>query len=134
MNREQLAQWRRERLALLAQEMGGAPAVGRAIGHSTGVQVAHMISGKRNISEKTMDAIHALPGRAGWFTPELFSLGSRPLSVLEFLRDQQAFLQALSDADRVTARYALHHLIDHPDKFLDVVNLLASMERVSVST
>ena len=133
MNREQLAEWRRQRLALLAEEMGGAPVVGKAIGHASGTQVFHMIAGKRTISEKTMDAIHALPGRAGWFNKGLFPTERRPLSALEFLRDQQNYLAELSEADRQTAKYALHHLIDHPDKLDEVVKLLASMERKSVA-
>lgn len=129
MNREQLVEWRRGRLAFLVEEMGGPSAVGRAIGHTSGEQVSHMISGRRVISEKTMDAIHALPGRAGWFDKGLFPTDRRPLSILEFLRDQQAFLAELSDADRVTAKYALHHLIDHAEKLDEVVRLLASMPR-----
>lgn len=112
------------RLAHLAAEMGGSSALGKAIGHATGEQVTHMIAGRRAISDKTMDAVHALPGRGGWFYRE----GDAPtgenidlIACLRYLRDE---LEALPAADRETATRALKHFVDNPDELLEVAETL----------
>lgn len=67
MDADQLAEWRISRMKALAAAHGGKAALGRALGYRDGAFVGHMLSGHRPITEKTMQVIEALPGRAGWF-------------------------------------------------------------------
>lgn len=60
-------EWRRKRMAELAEKLGGKAALGRALGYKSGAYVRQMIDGERPITEKTIEAIHAMPGCAHWF-------------------------------------------------------------------
>lgn len=60
-------EWRRKRLDELALKYGGKAALGRALGYRDGAFVRQMIAGERPISEKTIRAVHELPGCEGWF-------------------------------------------------------------------
>lgn len=60
-------EWRRARMAELAEKLGGKAALGRELGYKSGAYVRQMIDGERPITEKTVEAIHALPGCAHWF-------------------------------------------------------------------
>ena len=63
-------EWRRKRLAAASQKAGGDAALGRLMGHKRGAQVGHMLSGRRPITEKTIECIENLPGFAGWFSDD----------------------------------------------------------------
>lgn len=60
-------EWRKKRLADLADQMGSKAALGRALGYKSGAFVRQMIEGERPITEKTIEAVHAMPGYAHWF-------------------------------------------------------------------
>ena len=64
-------QWRRERLAELADIKGGRAALGRMLGLTSGAFIRQMIDGERPITEKTIKAIHKLEGCAGWFDQKM---------------------------------------------------------------
>lgn len=61
--------FRRERLeAALNHKFGGNRSeMGRALGYKDGAFIRQMLSGERAISEKTVLAVEALHGMAGWF-------------------------------------------------------------------
>lgn len=58
--------WRRKRLSDAAKKKGGKAALGRALGYKNGAFVGQMLSGMRPVSEKTVEAIEAMHGFAGW--------------------------------------------------------------------
>lgn len=98
-----LIEWRKERLQALADAVGGKAELGRLLKHKSGAFVGQMLSGHRPISEKTVRAIEALPGRKGWF-----ARGGPQPNIFEALTpEEQAFLddfRTVTDADR--KRYA----------------------------
>ncbi len=51
----------------LADRYEGNAGLGRMLGHKDGAYVGQMISGHRPISEKTVLAVHAIPGLSDWF-------------------------------------------------------------------
>jgi len=67
MNNRNLQAWRRQRLHEMALREGGNLALGRKLGYSSGAFVGQMLRGERPISEKTVFAVHKLPGYGGWF-------------------------------------------------------------------
>lgn len=67
MNSYGTQEWRKHRLEAFAEREGGKAAAGRRIGYRDGAFVGQMLRGERAISEKTVEAIEALPGYAGWF-------------------------------------------------------------------
>lgn len=71
MTPEQLQQYRVERLAAaLAHKFdGNRSEMGRALGYKDGAFIRQMLSEARPISEKTVQAIEALPGMSDWFSP-----------------------------------------------------------------
>ena len=75
-------EWRRKRLAAASQKAGGDAALGRLMGHKRGAQVGHMLSGRRPITEKTIECIENLPGFAGWFDAEAQSAGGGDMDAL----------------------------------------------------
>jgi hypothetical protein len=124
MEREELLQWRRKRLAKLVEEIGTSKELGLAIGHKAGDQVRAMMIGQRAITEKTMDLIEALPGRAGWFGRHGAKPAAPPSDLLECLRFQREFLELLPADKRQLARIALKHFVDNPNELLDVAQAL----------
>lgn len=77
---------RQQRLAALAEAVGGKAPLGRMLGYRDGAFVSQMISGMRPVTEKTVSACEAIPGYAGWFSrheknqslsPELLSFLSK---------------------------------------------------------
>lgn len=64
--------WRRRRLQELLDEKfsGNAAQLGRALDYKDGAFVRQMLAGRRPITEKTVQAVEALPmrGVAGWFS------------------------------------------------------------------
>ena len=60
-------EWRRKRMAELAEKLGGKAALGRKLGYKSGAYVRQMIDGELPITEKTIEAIHAMPGFDHWF-------------------------------------------------------------------
>jgi len=125
MNREELLDWRRKRLALIVNEMGSSRALGEAIGHKSGDNVRAMVAGLRPITDQTMDKIEALPGRARWFCR-----GGRPadgLTLLVCLRYLRENLEMLPPSKQQVARVALKHFIDKPDDLVEVAHALQAL-------
>jgi hypothetical protein len=97
MDLEALVQWRRQRLAELAEKVGGKAELGRRLGYKDGGFVGHMISGHRPITEKTILTAETIrhenlgPGGArGWFDP-------RQQDEPSLLREPEPVYAALSD-------------------------------------
>ncbi|MDP9902632.1 S24 family peptidase [Variovorax ginsengisoli] len=65
---QNFASFRRARLEQLADKLGGKATLGRKLGYKDGAFVGQMIRGERPITEKTLAAVHALPGFKGWFS------------------------------------------------------------------
>jgi SOS-response transcriptional repressor LexA len=59
--------WRRKRLSDAAEKAGGKAALGRLLGYVDGAFVGQMINGIRPVTEKTVNALEALPGYTSWF-------------------------------------------------------------------
>lgn len=115
-------------MADLADEMGGPGALGKLIGHAAGDQIGHMISGRRVISEKTMDAIESLPGRERWFYREGDARSNpKEPTVLASLRSLKKELERLPAAKRQIARVALKHFVDNPGQLLEVAQTLQTL-------
>lgn len=70
MDEQKIQEWRIQRLAALANEEGGKAALGRRLGYKDGAFVGQMLRGERPVTEKTVNAIHALQGYANWFAGE----------------------------------------------------------------
>lgn len=58
---------RMQRLAAMVEREGGKAPAGRRLGYKDGAFVGQMLRGERPITEKTVAAVHALLGYAGWF-------------------------------------------------------------------
>jgi hypothetical protein len=129
MNRDEMADWRRKRLALIVKEMGSRP-LGLAIGLSSGDQIRGMLSGARYVSDKTVDKIEALPGRQGWFFPVKPAMALEE-GILGCLRYQREFLELLTPANRQLARLTLKHFVDNPDELLTVAQVLQKLSDAS---
>jgi len=69
MTPDEVQDHRVERLhGLLTKKFGGQKvALGRALGHKSGAFVRQLLERERPITEKTVQAIEALPGCSGWF-------------------------------------------------------------------
>lgn len=70
-------------MRLAREKAGSGVALGKLLGYADGGYVGQMISGHRPITEKTIEAVHALPGFAGWFDeakeePEPIDLETHP--------------------------------------------------------
>lgn len=63
-----LDQFRQQRLAQLADKMGGKASLGRRLNYKDGAFIGQMIRGERPITEKTVAAIEELPGCKHWFS------------------------------------------------------------------
>lgn len=64
---DSVQEWRRKRLASAAEKQGGKAELGRALGYKDGAFVGQMLRGERPITEKTVSALEAIRGYAGWF-------------------------------------------------------------------
>ena len=60
-------EWRRARLREAVDRVGSKAELGRRLGYSSGAFVRQMVEGERPVTEKTVMALEALPGYAGWF-------------------------------------------------------------------
>lgn len=69
MDENEIQVWRMQRLEAMVEREGGKAATGRKLGYRDGAFVGQMLRGDRPISEKTVLAVHALSGYAGWFDP-----------------------------------------------------------------
>lgn len=78
MDFEEIAEWRRARLQALATKLGGNAALGRKLDYKDGAFVGQMIGGHRPITEKTIAAVEALPGYAGWFDTDPSNVKAGP--------------------------------------------------------
>lgn len=67
MEKEELQQYRRERLEALSADFGGYAFLGRTLGYRDGAYISQMCKGKRNIKEDFVSTCEALPGYEGWF-------------------------------------------------------------------
>jgi len=67
MNERNIQSWRVQRLQAMVEREGGKSALGRKLGYRDGAFVGQMLRGERPISEKTVFAVHKLPGYGGWF-------------------------------------------------------------------
>lgn len=74
--------WRIERLAAMVEREGGKAPAGRKLGYKDGAFVGQMLRGERPITEKTVNAVHALPGYTGWFSTAHGAVASLPVNAL----------------------------------------------------
>ncbi|MGE8493671.1 S24 family peptidase [Comamonas sp.] len=81
MHEHQTQEWRIKRLAELAQREGGNAALGRRLGYKDGAYVGQMLRGDRVISEKTVMAVHSIPGYSGWFDTDDDSKRPTPIDL-----------------------------------------------------
>lgn len=82
MEEHQIQAWRIERLAAMVEREGGKAPAGRKLGYKDGAFVGQMLRGERPITEKTVLAVHALSGYAGWFNEGAGELASLPVAAL----------------------------------------------------
>jgi phage repressor protein C with HTH and peptisase S24 domain len=68
MDERAIQKWRAQRLEAMVEREGGKAPAGRKLGYRDGAFVGQMLRGERPITEKTVLAVHALPGYSGWFT------------------------------------------------------------------
>lgn len=107
MDKDAVETFRKERLAALADHMGGRAALGRALGYKDGGYVNHMISGIRPITEKTIVLCEQLPGATGWFSDTKFQ--ERALS-----REVVAAIAKLEPAEVRRIENLLRGMLDLP--------------------
>lgn len=74
--------WRIERLAAMVEREGGKAPAGRKLGYKDGAFVGQMLRGERPITEKTINAVHALPGYTGWFSTGQGATAALPVNAL----------------------------------------------------
>ena len=118
---------RRARLKLLLDQRfaGKKVALGLALGHKSGAFVRQMLDGERPVSEKTVSAIHDLPGLAGWMDQ---GAGAAPavgaaqeaaqlkLTAAVLIRQLIEVSQHLPNIEReVLAQYAARQILNGPD-------------------
>lgn len=139
-------EWRRSRMAELAEKMGGKAALGRALGYKSGAFVRQMIDGERPITEKTIEAIHAMPGYTRWFDKP----GSGPVLVVQvppapsaptgafsaLTADEMAFLddvRVLLDSDREHYRSEIAlkaaQMREHMEKLLQTMKPITTPKK-----
>lgn len=82
MKEHEIQAWRIERLAAMVKREGGKAPAGRRLGYKDGAFVGQMLRGERPITEKTVMAVHALSGYAGWFNEGAGELDSIPVAAL----------------------------------------------------
>lgn len=93
MGLEEIQAHRRRRLQAAVDRLGSKAELGRRLGYQDGSHVGQMLRGEKPITEKTVIALEALPGMAGWFGSEVkaedwpFPLVSR--SKWELLTEQE---------------------------------------------
>lgn len=82
MEEHQIQAWRIERLAAMVEREGGKAPAGRKLGYKDGAFVGQMLRGERPITEKTVMAVHALSGYAGWFSAAKGAVAALPVNAL----------------------------------------------------
>lgn len=82
MEEHQIQAWRIKRLAAMVEREGGKAPAGRKLGYKDGAFVGQMLRGERPITEKTVLAVHALSGYAGWFNEDAGELATLPVAAL----------------------------------------------------
>lgn len=82
MEEHQIQAWRIERLAAMVEREGGKAPAGRKLGYKDGAFVGQMLRGERPITEKTVLAVHALSGYAGWFNEGAGEVVALPVAAL----------------------------------------------------
>ena len=82
MEEKEIQAKRIERLAAMVEREGGKAPAGRRLGYKDGAFVGQMLRGERPITEKTVLAVHALSGYAGWFNEGAGELASLPVAAL----------------------------------------------------
>jgi hypothetical protein len=97
MRMKQVQEVRRKRLKDAADRLGSNAALGRLLGHQSGVFVGQMLRGERPVTEDTVLRLEAKHGFRGWFsepagslvpTPdEEEQLSDRDLEVIRAFRD-----------------------------------------------
>lgn len=127
---------RRKRLQLLLDQRfaGKKVALGLALGHKSGAFVRQMLEGERPVSEKTVEAIHALPGLSGWMNQESAAPASAgeavraaKNTVAMLIRQIIEISQHLPSIEReVLAQYAAKQILNGPDpEALHMLNRIA---------
>jgi phage repressor protein C with HTH and peptisase S24 domain len=76
MDERAIQEWRAKRLAAMVEREGGKAPAGRKLGYRDGAFVGQMLRGERPITEKTVLAVHALPGYSGWFAAPVSALAT----------------------------------------------------------
>lgn len=76
MDERAIQEWRAKRLAAMVEREGGKAPAGRKLGYRDGAFVGQMLRGERPITEKTVLAVHALPGYSGWFAAPVAALAT----------------------------------------------------------
>jgi hypothetical protein len=101
--------WRRARLREAVIRHGSQAALGRALDLSSGAYIRQMLAGERAISEKTIEAIEALPGMDGWFSRGSLSVGEASHGLGQSLRKVTAPLawEALTTMRQLPKRFGL---------------------------
>lgn len=80
MSTQSIQDWRVSRLQAMVEREGGKASTGRRLGYRDGAFVGQMLRGERPVTEKTILAVHALPGYAGWF--DQGAVATQPVSAL----------------------------------------------------
>jgi len=131
MDTQHLQAWRAQRLQALAEKVGGKTALGRKLGYQNGAFISQMILGHRPISEKTIFAIHQLPGCKGWFDsspdshPAIMGSSSNPLP--HSLEVIAAALRQSDDLVRDQASPLLAHLVKTPERAPEIIPRLSAL-------
>jgi len=133
---KQIQAWRVQRLQAMARKEGGNSALGRRLGYRDGAFVGQMLRGERPISERTVLAIHDLPGYAGWFDDsqqqEERNMGTDDslLHEGELPRSLDVLAKALNRSDDITldqARVLFTHLMNAPTRAPEIVPRLSAL-------
>jgi len=131
MDTQQLQAWRVQRLQALAEKVGGKTALGRKLGYQNGAFVSQMIQGHRPISEKTIFAIHQLPGCRGWFDSATDThpamMGASSTLLAQSLEIIVAALRQADDLTRDQAAPLLAHLVKTPERAPEIVPRLSAL-------
>jgi len=137
MNEQNLQVWRRQRLHEMALREGGNSALGRKLGHGGGAFVGQMLRGMRPISEKTIFAIHKLPGYAGWFdaskaenSPAVIESTHAFAPSTSVPQALETIASALQQADDITlgpVKLLFNMLMDTPDRAPEIVPRIAAL-------
>jgi len=131
--------WRVQRLQAMARKEGGNSALGRKLGYRDGAFIGQMLRGERPVSEKTVLAVHHLPGYAGWFDdtlsqPSDATIEKESNELSPYARDLPHSLNVLADAlkrsDDITldqVKVLLNHLTNTPKRASEIVPRISAL-------